>query len=1128
MKHLYTAVALWLFAQTTLGQCLTNVDFNTWSQAGYPANGNWVVQAGGNQVRQTVNGNPTFFVSPFDLMNVSITGDFRTTNSDDDMMGFVFCFRDPMGASDNYDTWLFDWKQGAQASGGYTAQAGKALSRLNGSIPSSDYSQTIWGHQNTPAFTCVANDFPGAGWVQNQTHTFQIDLSYTRAVIYVDGVLVFDHVDCYTPGRFGFYNYSQQDCYYSNFQYTMNVGFSVAHQQTCMGDSAIFDFLQPCSGANFGLAQYQSLRWDYGDGTVVTNNSPTLQNVNSGHIYNTPGTYNVQLIVTDVNGCADTATEQVIIAPKPVAAFAAPGACVGYPASFTDQTTGTPTSWQWDFSNGNSSNIQNPSANLGAVGQHPVTLYIEDALGCKDTVSQQVSVFAPPVADFVTDTVCHATATNYTYTGDSSINTYLWQVGEASITYTSAAPSHIYSTAGAFNATLIVNDANGCADTAVKQVIVKPNPVANFSTNAVCEFSATYFANPTTGAASYVWAFGDGANSIQVNPAHTYAMAGTYSTTLIAVSSLNCADTLSQQVVVLPKPVANFTVNSACLGANSVINNTSAINGGSITNYNWYMGDGMTSTMPTPPYVYSTSDTFDVMLIIESDQQCLDTAWQQAVVHPKPVVDFTFNPVCLNQSNTFTDVSTVSSGSISQWTWDFGDAQASTTQNPNHLYTAEGIYTVGLVVTTNQGCTDSVSHNITVYDKPLAGFTVSEECQGVANVFTDGSTIGNGTINQWIYSFGDSNTDNQQNTSHLYNSSGTYTSNLIVTTTNGCSDTATQTVTVNPRTNMAFSFADVCHGIAAVFTNQSTISTGSVSAWAWTLGDGNSTTTQSGSNLYAQPGNYSVQLKATSDKGCEDSITHSITIFDLPQPSTSITPACYGEGNGTATINATGGTPSYNYLWSNGTGNQTNTGLQAGTYQVTITDANTCTATASAVVHEPSGPLMVSTNPEQPSIELNETVTISLTNSYLATVGYNITPAYGLSCTNCEVFDAMPYKTTEYIVDMVDSLGCTGTGTFTVVVDQAIPVFIPNVFTPNGDGQNDTWTVYTQALHNQKVQIYNRIGEVVFESEDDNPTWDGTYKGAPAPMGIYTYVVSFVWLNSSSDNDKVGTIQLLR
>ena len=112
-------------------QCVTNVNFSTWQQAGNPGSGNWSVQGGGSQIYQSINGSPTFFVSPFNLMNVRITGTFRSTDTDDDWMGFVFSFLDPLGSNpDSFDCWLFDWKQDYQGS----APRGMSLCRIDGLI----------------------------------------------------------------------------------------------------------------------------------------------------------------------------------------------------------------------------------------------------------------------------------------------------------------------------------------------------------------------------------------------------------------------------------------------------------------------------------------------------------------------------------------------------------------------------------------------------------------------------------------------------------------------------------------------------------------------------------------------------------------------------------------------------------------------------------------------------------------------------------------------------------------------------------------------------------------------------------------------------------------------------------
>lgn len=124
-KALLLLPLLLLLTFSVFAQCITNVNFGNWTVGGQPGNGNWVLQNGGTQIHQTVNGAPAFFLSPYDLMNVHITGNFRTTDNDDDWMGFVFSYLNPMSAIDTFDCWLYDWKQ--QQQGG--ASSGMSLCR---------------------------------------------------------------------------------------------------------------------------------------------------------------------------------------------------------------------------------------------------------------------------------------------------------------------------------------------------------------------------------------------------------------------------------------------------------------------------------------------------------------------------------------------------------------------------------------------------------------------------------------------------------------------------------------------------------------------------------------------------------------------------------------------------------------------------------------------------------------------------------------------------------------------------------------------------------------------------------------------------------------------------------------
>src|SRR5688572_8317775 len=214
MQKLLLAALLSVIVLITDAQCTSNIDFNTWSQAGSPGSGTWSVQGGGAQAYQHQNASsPTFFISPFDMMNVHLSGSFRSTDDDNDWMGFVFSFLNPMGTGNDYDCWLYDWKQEQQDG----ASSGQSLNRVLGTIPPANFGTTFWNHTNTAEFTVKQNTFGGAGWNRGTDHFFDLFLTYNKATIWVDGIPTFEWSDCYKPGRFGFYNYSQSDCIYSNF-----------------------------------------------------------------------------------------------------------------------------------------------------------------------------------------------------------------------------------------------------------------------------------------------------------------------------------------------------------------------------------------------------------------------------------------------------------------------------------------------------------------------------------------------------------------------------------------------------------------------------------------------------------------------------------------------------------------------------------------------------------------------------------------------------------------------------------------------------------------------------------------------------------------------------------------------
>src|SRR6185503_981252 len=230
-----------------------------------------------------------------------------------------------------------------------------------------------------------------------------------------------------------------------------------------------------------------------------------------------------------------------------------------------------------------------------------------------------------------------------------------------------------------------------------------------------------------------------------------------------------------------------FTINTSnqCVNTNSyVFTNTSTISSGSMT-YAWYYGDGNTATTTNGANVYAASGTYNVKLVVTSNNGCMDSVTQSVTVYPKPTPAFSINTAnqCVNgNAYVFTNSSTISSGTMT-YLWRFGDATTSTSTSPTKTYAASGTYTVMLVVTSNNGCMDSISQTVIVYPKPSPSFSINTANQcvnGNSYVFTNTSTVSSGTMS-YLWRFGDGTTSTSTSPSYSYAASGTYTVRLIAT-----------------------------------------------------------------------------------------------------------------------------------------------------------------------------------------------------------------------------------------------------------------------------------------------------------------------------------------------------------
>jgi gliding motility-associated-like protein len=277
-------------------------------------------------------------------------------------------------------------------------------------------------------------------------------------------------------------------------------------------------------------------------------------------------------------------------------------------------------------------------------------------------------------------------------------------------------------------------------------------------------------------------------------------------------------------------------------------------------------------------------------------------------------------------------------------------------------------------------------------------------------------------------------------------------------------------------------------------------------------------------------GTHSVNIRDANN--CLEVITATITgPTALLLDKTFTDPLCYGQSNGTITIQATGGTPAYLYDWGSGLAPEnTATDLAAGTYTITCNDANGCSATIPIILTDPA-PAVVGLIAEDTELNFGQTTQLTATPSgnIAGSPSYNWEPLDQLSCTSC--FDPVAGPLSQnmtYTVTMVDDNGCEASAKVDITVDENTRILaVPNAFTPNNDLVNDTFNVYGYGFVIFNLKVFNRWGEKVFESNSQNIGWNGYYKGELQLPGVYVYVVDVTYIDGVNEIKK-GSVTLIR
>lgn len=916
-----------------------------------------------------------------------------------------------------------------------------------------------------------------------------------------------------------------------------------------------------------GSINIMSFLWSSGNGTTST-----ARNLSAAYIASlTQDTvYTIRLIAYSEHGCADTVQRTVRIYPKPVASFTTDvnNGCPPLSVKFTNNSTPLDTgnigimAFQWNFGNGITGTKQNDSVVFLASAFQDTTYTIKlkafSEHGCVDSTSASVTVHPKPQVRFTPDVSfgCYPLEVNFT---NQTLNgaSYFWDFKDGNASFSVHATNTFRSRPlfdTVYQVSLFGVSPFGCAgDTVTKPITVRYNPVPDFvfDPDTSCGNTLSRLFNTSLGAISYIWNLGNGMFTTAVNPFAAYNASLTqdtfYTAQLKAITPYGCIDSVEKEIMIAPIPEANYTAStfSGCHPLTVNFNTTAK----RAVRYRWDFGDGDTSSADNPSHTFINPSfnpvTYRVIQTVYSDNDCEDTIIRIVTVYPNPTTNFTFQklPSCDTAQIRF---SNASFGATS-YVWYFGDGNTSAQSDPSHYFRTHPIqdtnYTVKLITTSAFGCKDSISKTVTVNPIVIAGFSGTPRigCKPHNVNFTNTSR----NALYYFWEFGDGGASVQPQPQHLYLLAATYSVRLIAIDRFNCADTLFMPNYIDVRPSPEARFianppVQTLPNATVQFTDLSVSPT--PLSYQWNFGDNVQSTLKNPSHTYTDSGTYVVSLKIDNGQ-CTDSTSSSVRINPLkPVADFDAAPP---RGCAPHTVSFTNkSTNAYTYQWYFGDGNRStqanpqHTYFFPGVYTVTLiaTGPGGVDDTVKVdyiTVDEP--PIAnFSVNPKEvflPDAKV-DLVSLSFNATRFQWLIRDKKGAIVWTDTN-EVTKAQLLDTGYFDVTLIvkSKIGCADTATQLKVISVSAEgeVFIPTAFTPDNNGLNDVFKPEYMGLQSDdyKFQIYNRWGELVFETTDRDKGWDGRFNGKQCQQDVYVWIIR----GELVGNKKIilnGTVTLVR
>ena len=952
-----------------------------------------------------------------------------------------------------------------------------------------------------------------------------------------------------------------------------------AVQNVVVYPEPIFTFqILPDSGCSPLNVQFPSItgavayKWYFGDGDSTFGPSPSHQYVNST---TNNVTYTATLIATSSFGCSDTNTASILVHPNPTASFTVDDSvnCQPHQVNFTNNSTGA-IAYNWNFGDGDTSISLNGvvphsySHNQATTQNYQVRLIAETQEGCFDTLTRQVSTYPKVIASFASSDTAGCTPFSVTFNDNSTGGQfYTWAFGDNNSS-ASTSPTHTYRNTSLINQVyypkVVVSSQFGCIDSLQDTITVYPLPVAQYNHPILrgCHELVVTYNNTSSIADSNIWDFGDG--TIQGNNnstvMHTYTNTG--SNSIFRTVKLNvetrygCKDSADSRVEVFPEIISKFVQNDTSGCTDLEIAFTDSSKGAQF--YNWDFGDNSNAGSKNTSHIFQNTLLVDTVYTVKQKVRsgfgCEDSSTINVRVYPLPIASFNTSVQrgCQPLLVSFTNNSSINLNNY----WDFGDGDTSKSNgNPSHTFThtdvASKIFTARLIAETEKGCRDTTTKQVEVYPQINADFSINDTsvCSEHEVEFTNTSS----GENQYNWDFGDGNSERISDPRNVFVNNDTvnrqFSIELVVTSLYGCKDSVTKTVTVYPQPQALFVPTPINQkypDATVVITNNS-----SAGPWAynWSFGDGSTSTDKFPvDKTYATWGKYEITL-ITSTSNCSDT---ALQIIKIEPPRAVVDFKAPAPGCSPLTLNIENNSLfGKQYLWNYGDGGTSSaenpapyTYNRPGVYTLSVTvigednDIVDVIKKDSVIVHAKSRAFF-DYRPNEVSVPNVPLILYNLSDN-ADTYLWNM----GDGTTYTELNPEHTYQEAGvYTISLIadNPFGCADTFENAVTATASGSLVFPTAFTPNPGGGNGGkydpktldnsvfFPIVEGGVVDYQLLIFNRWGELVFESKDVLTGWDGYYRGGSelCPQDVYVWKAIGKYLNGNIF-EEAGEITLLR